>query len=86
MTRVNVVRYVLINSRASRSTRGYINNFDFDRDYVRLSYEKRGAEKQTRRRKEGKQAGTIEPRLRDTHISLEGQGQRYLWYLIGMSC
>lgn len=84
MTRVNMVHYVVINSHApSLDSRIYYNKFDFDHDCdARMSYERRGERKQTRGKRREKEVA-VEPRVRDTRVSLEGQGQRYLRYLIG---
>lgn len=84
MTRVNMVHYVVINSRAPLARLADIlYKFDFDRDCMRvcLTREEEKGNKQGAR--EGRKEVAVEPRVRDTRVSLEGQGQRYLRYLIG---
>lgn len=52
--------------------------------YARLSYIREKKRKETNKGKEKRERSrAVEPRVRDTRVSLEGQGQRYLRYLIG---
>lgn len=71
MTRVNMVHYVVINSRApSLDSRIYYNKFDFDHDCmrVRLTREEEKGNKQGGKRREKEVA--VEPRAYGTRAYL----------------